>query len=124
MLLHSTHSILKDSVELYKFVLNFQMKKNFKQQRLLCNTLQTTPQGTRKMTTCTTLYDWGCSMTVIFIDFIHAIKPPIYKFPLTLQSAVHLFSFLRVCPQILSAIYKRHRAERVTRWSAPVYFQP
>lgn len=43
------------------------------------------------MTTSTTLHNWGCFMNVIFIDSIHAIKPLIYKFPLTLRSALLLF---------------------------------
>ena len=97
--LHTSHTE-KASAQVYGFVLNIPKKKNLKlkQQRLLCNKLQTAPQGTRKMTTSTTLYNSACFMTVIFIDSIHAIKLPIYKFPLTLQSALLLFfpSFERV----------------------------
>lgn len=93
--MHTSHSILKASAELCGLcdcVLNIPMKKRvkLKQQQLSRNKLQTAPQGPRNMTTSTTLYNWACFMTVIFIDSIHAIKPPIFKFPLTLQSALLL----------------------------------
>lgn len=56
--LHPSHSSLQASTEAYRFVLNFPMRKSLKlKQQLLCNKLQTAPQGPRKMTASTTLYN-------------------------------------------------------------------
>lgn len=53
--LHTSHSTLQASTEVHRLVLNIPMKKNLKlKQQLLCNKLQTAPQGPRKMTTSTT----------------------------------------------------------------------
>lgn len=47
-------------------------------------------------------------MTVIFINSFHAIKPPIYKFPLTFQGALLLFFFSFECVLRYSALFIKY----------------
>lgn len=57
------------------------------------------------MAASTTLHNWGCFVSVIFIDSIHAIKPLIYKFPLTLHSTLLLFFPSRQCVLRYTALF-------------------